>query len=453
MEKSKVQLLAELTELQQQRAQEQAIERIRTQVLSMRSSQDLRQVILVVFKELMGLNIEAAGCGFFFIDQEQGNILWFTALANPRQYGISWTSPELVEIDEVTAVSVMEVPISEDWEEDLALWREGRIWSVRRSQQEDKEEMQPFHERLGFDRFLPYFEGEGWVITNVPFAHGWVGIRHRGTDPEQINETVQWTQALELGYLRNLEFQCLEKQNRDLEEALERLKETQSQLIMQAKMASLGSLVAGVAHEMNTPLGAISSMHDTLMRAIDKLKQVQELSQELTNKHMVQAAFTVIGDANQVIAEGVQRVADIVGSLRNFARLDEAEFQVADIHQGLESALLLLLPQFEGRITVVKDYCEIGPIYCCPGKLNQVFMNVLKNAGQSIEGQGEISLRSFRDKDRLCFQIRDTGRGIPAEQLGRIFDFEVSQTGGRMKVGFGLLTANAIIQEHGGVKP
>ncbi len=452
MEMSKEQLRIELAELRQQRAQEKTIERIRVEVLSMRSREDLLQVILVMFKELSRLDIEAPGCGFFFVDEDKGRILWYAALENPRQYGISWTSPELKEIDETTTVSALEVPITADWEEDLGQWREGKVWSIARSSEEDKAEMQPFHELMGFDRQLPFFGSEGWVITNVPFEYGWIGIRHRGTDPEHLIKIEEWTDALSLAYLRTLDFQYLEEQNRALEDALHQLKETQSQLIMQEKMASLGSLIAGVAHEMNTPLGAITSMHDTQVRAIGKLKQTLEMTfpGEYKDNRTIQSVFKAIADANRVMASGAERLSSIVGSLRNFARLDEAEFQVVDLHAGIDSALTLLQNRIGENITVVKKYGNIPPIYCSPGQLNQVFMHLLKNALQAIEETGEIRVSTFEEDDKVCVRISDTGVGIPPEQLERIFDVDFQATDLRVKMGLGLSTDYRIIQDHKG---
>ena len=111
---------------------------------------------------------------------------------------------------------------------------------------------------------------------------------------------------------------------------------------------------------------------------------------------------------------------------------------------------MLLQSQIGDNITVAKHYGDIQPIYCSPGQLNQVFLNLLKNAGEAIEGKGEIRITTFEDQDIMCIQISDTGRGIPPEQLGRIFDFSFNAVDSRVKMGFGLSTACKIIQEHKG---
>jgi len=454
MSKTKEQLQIELENLLQQRKQEQAVERIRAEVLSMRSSADLLPVITVMFRELSQLDIESPGCGFFFVDEDKNSILWYSALENPRKHGISWTSPDLREIDETTAVATVEAAIAEDWQEDLEHWRKGELWSVMRSAEEDLAVMRPFQERIGLSRPLPFFGGDGWVITNVPFAYGWVGIRYRGTapDPTVKAKIEKFTEALSLGYLRNLDFLRLEEQNRALETALDQLKEAQGQLVLQEKMAALGDLVAGVAHEMNTPLGAIHSIHDTLIRAIDSLKRT--LAEVLPDEHKehrkIQAAFHVMADANRVITSGTERVTSIVDSLRNFARLDEAEFQMADIHEGIDSALTLLQNRLGTHITAIKNYADIGPTYCSPGQLNQVFMHLLKNAIEAIEGSGEIEINTFQADGKAWVRIRDTGVGIPPEQLDHLFDFGFNETGARTRMAFGLAMDYRIIQEHHG---
>ena len=152
------------------------------------------------------------------------------------------------------------------------------------------------------------------------------------------------------------------------------------------------------------------------------------------------------------VAEGIARVSGIVDSLRHFARLDEAEFQLDDLHGGIDSALTLLGSQIGEHITVRKNYGDIEPIYCSPGQLNQVFMHLLKNALQAIEGSGEINISTFATDAAVCVCvcIGDSGSGIAPERLERIFDFDFHATGQRMKMGFGLSIDYRIVQEHGG---
>ena len=242
-----------------------------------------------------------------------------------------------------------------------------------------------------------------------------------------------------------------EEQNRALEETLLLLRETQNRLFIQEKMASLGDLVAGVAHEMNTPLGAIGSMHDTLVRALEKLKQTLEtIPDEYKDNRTIQSVLEVVANANRVIASGTERVSTVVASLRNFTRLDEAEFQTVDLHEGIDSALTLLKGQLGEKVAVVKNYGAIEPVYCAPGQLNQVFMHLLKNALQAIEETGQITISTSRTDDMVYVRITDTGVGIPPAQLERIFDFDFQAGDGRMKMGFGLSTDFKIIQDHGG---
>jgi signal transduction histidine kinase len=217
-------------------------------------------------------------------------------------------------------------------------------------------------------------------------------------------------------------------------------------------MASLGRLVAGVTHELNTPVGAIKGTQDILSRAVAKLKTALEskFPREYQDTREVQSAFKVIADANQVLATGTERVAGIVGSLRNFARLDEAEFQLADLHEGIDSTLTLLGVILRDEITVVKEYGDISPVYCSPGELNQAFMHVIRNAAQSIEGEGRIRIRTFDDGDRVVVQVDDTGAGIPPEELRHIFDFGLGAMDARVKMKLGLSTTYNIIQAHNG---
>ena len=238
----------------------------------------------------------------------------------------------------------------------------------------------------------------------------------------------------------------LSEQNARLEEVLGELRRTQNQMVLQEKMVSLGSLVAGIAHEINTPMGAINSMHDTMSRAYEKLRTATAGNAD------VESTFGVIDEANRVIADGTQRVANLVQSLRTFAHLDEAEYQIVDINDGINSAVTLLQMQVSGKNRAVKEFGTLHPLECAAGRLNQVFMNILKNAVEAFDGAGgRIVIRTYDDGDDLHIEIADNGRGIPSQQLGRIFDFDFAfASSPTVKMGFGLATSYATIDEHGG---
>lgn len=137
-------------------------------------------------------------------------------------------------------------------------------------------------------------------------------------------------------------------------------------------------------------------------------------------------------------------------SLRTFSRLDEASFQHADIHEGINSALQLIGPELEGRIVLERDYDDLPPIPHYPGELNQVIMNLLRNAIESIRGSGKISIKTRGDSGRVSISISDTGIGIPAAQLEHLFEPTFSKKGSRIKAGLGLFAAYNIVKKHQG---
>ena len=150
------------------------------------------------------------------------------------------------------------------------------------------------------------------------------------------------------------------------------------------------------------------------------------------------------------MADGISHIAALVESLRNFARLDEAEHQLVDLHEGIDSSLTLLQPQLEGRITVVRDYADLPQLYCAPAKLNQVFMSLLRNAVAAIERNGQIVVTSRREDGHVALTFADSGRGIPRERLEHILEFGFDRSTETVKMGFGLLTAHSVVSEHGG---
>lgn len=238
--------------------------------------------------------------------------------------------------------------------------------------------------------------------------------------------------------------QTLRAQNKQLEKAMRELRETQEQLLMKEKMASLGDLVAGVAHEINNPIGAVNASADVVRRCADKIESEARKNQQL------QKTTKILKESAGVILTAGNRIAAIVKSLKNFARLDESEYQKTDIHEGIESSLILMENEFQNRISVVRDYHDIPEIVCYPGQLNQVFLSLLKNATNAIEGSGRISIKTTTENGHVRVEISDTGKGIPRRKLGKIFDFGFSTGDSRVKMSSGLSTAYNIVQKHHG---
>ncbi len=237
----------------------------------------------------------------------------------------------------------------------------------------------------------------------------------------------------------------------ELAEAYKNLKQTQGQLIQSEKMASLGMLVAGIAHEINTPTGAVVSMHNTLMRALKKLRdQLDSFCKDPQQQEQLNSTMALIDDANKVIVSGTDRVTNIVRRLRSFARLDEAESKTVDIHEGLEDTLTLIYHEIKHDIEIIRDFNPLPPIACYPGRLNQVFLNLLINAKQAIQGKGKITIRTRSHGNKVTIAISDTGVGIAESDLDKIFDPGFTTKGVGVGTGLGLSICYQIIQDHRG---
>ena len=242
-------------------------------------------------------------------------------------------------------------------------------------------------------------------------------------------------------------------ERRQAEQALHESEEAER--IQAAKMESLRQLVAGVAHEMNNPIGVISSNNDISSRAIDKIKEIfpKEYPPEIKENGQRIRTLDILEKMNRTSKVASDRIAEIVTNLRSFVRLDEAEWQIADIHEGIDNAIALMEmePEFSSRIKVRKDYGDIPKIYCSPSSLNQVFRSMLRNASEAIEGEGEIKIRTFAHQEHVKIEISDTGRGIPAEDIKTIFDPGFTTKGVRVGVGLGLSICYQIaVDEHKG---
>jgi signal transduction histidine kinase len=257
----------------------------------------------------------------------------------------------------------------------------------------------------------------------------------------------------------------LQQQKEELQAALENLKTTQSQLVQSEKMASIGQLVAGIAHEINNPVTFISAGVDSLNTNLEEVRQVLDIYHRITldnveeklaeieklkDKIEYNEAFREINTLIDSVRTGSERTAEIVKGLRTFSRLDEDVLKMADIHEGLDSTLILLRNKYKERIEIQKQYGKIPDIECYPGQLNQVFMNILSNAIDAIPVKGTITISTFKSNRSVSISIKDNGRGIPEDIQARIFEpfFTTKEVG--QGTGLGLSICHSIIEKHNG---
>jgi two-component system NtrC family sensor kinase len=236
------------------------------------------------------------------------------------------------------------------------------------------------------------------------------------------------------------------------------LKNTQTQLVQSEKMASLGVLTAGIAHEINNPINFVYSGINSLKKDYNDISEIlnllnnspQEaikLAKELGLKELME----IIPETIEDIKSGANRTTEIVKGLRNFSRLDDTDLKMADIHEGIDSTLLILKSKYKYRIELIKNYnLSIPEITCFPAQLNQVFMNIINNAIDAIENEGKIEITTYMKDENVYISIKDDGKGIPNEIKNKIFDpfFTTKDVG--EGVGLGMSISHGIIEKHKG---
>lgn len=249
----------------------------------------------------------------------------------------------------------------------------------------------------------------------------------------------------------------------ELQSTNKELKDTQTRLVHSAKMVSLGQLVAGVAHELNNPIGFIFSnmihLRDYSNRLIELIRIAEKSPTDLPDAKEKMEFDYIVQDMPKLITsceEGAKRTKDIVLGLRNFSRLEEAKLNEIDIHKSLDTTLDLLQGEIKSRIQVFKNYENVPKIFGYISQINQVIMNILSNAVQSIEGQGQIwittqPIKDLRYKDgKVQISIQDSGRGMTTEIMEKIFDPFFTTKGVGQGTGLGLSISYGIIENHGG---
>jgi signal transduction histidine kinase len=258
--------------------------------------------------------------------------------------------------------------------------------------------------------------------------------------------------------------QDLEEQNTELARRKAELERLQAQIVHNEKMASLGQLAAGVAHELNNPAGFIHgnmgilsdyatglerllSLYDALPLPAELSRQVRALKEEIDYEESLADLRSIIEDCR----DGAERICDVVQNLRTFSRLDEAEYKKVDLHEGLESTVRLLSRYYtSGTITLKRDYGQLPPVDCFAGQLNQVWMNLLVNAAQAVGQSGVVTITTRLVYETVMVTISDTGCGIAPEYLDKIFDpfFTTKPVGDG--TGLGLSITHSLIERHGG---
>jgi signal transduction histidine kinase len=297
---------------------------------------------------------------------------------------------------------------------------------------------------------------------------GWVGLQLRASYRKIAQVNIQLRSANE-----NLE-QRVEERTRELSSTLGQLKESQLLLVQSEKMSSLGQMVAGITHEINTPLAYVKSSLEVvngrlpeLSDLIDSVEQllamlssgtaqeqdlnaqfahVSALAGALRESATVKELGSMLGDG----LHGIEQINEIVTNLKNFSRLDRSKVSRFNLNEGLDSALVIARNAVKTK-NIVKNYGNIPPVECSPSQINQVFLNLITNAAQAIPDRtGTITLNTRQEGDQVKVEVADNGHGIARDVLPKIFDpfFTTKEIG--QGTGLGLAIAYKIVTEHGG---
>jgi signal transduction histidine kinase len=243
------------------------------------------------------------------------------------------------------------------------------------------------------------------------------------------------------------------------DQLLRKLETANSQLLQSEKLAAIGQLAAGVAHEINNPIGFVFSNLKTLsvyvrdlLKIIDAVENAVELDELRQLKRQLDYDY-IRGDVEALIHEsedGIDRVKRIISALKDFSHIEEEEFRPADLHRGLDTTLNVVNNELKYKAEVIKEYGELPQVECIPSQINQVVMNLLVNAAHAIEGYGRISMRTGCERSEVWIEVEDSGKGIEPRLINRIFEpFFTTKPVGK-GTGLGLALSYSIVQKHNG---
>lgn len=415
---------------------------------------DERQVEDVLERTLSQLRatLESTGNGILVID-------WQGCISSMnRQFSAMWSLPEALLLDRNEA-AIFAAMISQVVESEAC---RARLQAVV-DHIETEEVFQLKDGRVFECRSRPQYLGEK-IVGRV---FGFDDITQRTLAEAALRESRDSLEARV--HERTLDLQTansnLQAEKLRQTELIKKLEEAQNQLLQSEKMASMGQLAAGVAHEINNPVGFVNSNLGTLQRYVnnllrllgayeqleeslgdDVLQNIRQLKQEIDTAYLRED----IGDLLSESLDGLQRVKRIVQDLKDFSHVDKADLEWANLESGLDSTLNVVWNELKYKAKVIKEYGDLPLIECFPYQLNQVFMNLLINAAHSIENTGEITIRTGYDTAHVWVEVEDTGKGIAPEHLDRIFEpFFTTKPVGK-GTGLGLSLSYGIVNKHGG---
>ncbi|HET6719974.1 MAG TPA: ATP-binding protein, partial [Rhodocyclaceae bacterium] len=303
------------------------------------------------------------------------------------------------------------------------------------------------------------------LVAALNDLYSMVGERNRTL--QEANEKLRLLTASLEEHNRQLE-QRVDERTRELNATIERMERTRSQLLQSEKMAAIGQLAAGVAHEINNPVGFVNSNLGTMKKYVhqlfevvdaydaaaatlpdgDQRRQRIEQARDSADLSFLRQDMVDLLDESE---QGLTRVRKIVQDLKDFSHVDESGWQDADLTAGLESTLNVVWSELKYKAEVVKHYAELPPVRCVAAQINQVFMNLLVNAAQAIDGRGTITLSTGSDADRVWVDIADTGQGMGLDVQQRIFEpFYTTKPVGK-GTGLGLsISWDIVVKKHGG---